>query len=309
MEIKKYDEYVPKGWVNIKIDDQLFLRMSKYVEDLDKVVVRKTGRQGSKFSIKDKLDCLSNISKYDSNIREKISIITILQYLNEIKRFFDPSSAGFLLEKFIRTLIHGEMTDQQSSVDVLGFGFDESQRFLTQGHKGIKKIEYQIKLYKKNNPIKIRMDKPCDYYIICLKDTEEKIEVFIIDGKDEGKSNYILKCATPIQGTDDDVIRFKNINNVKTPFVILSYTNISPNCDSVEIKLDEVEKLIQFLGEDLKSKISQIFDDLSELHYDIDSLMSGRDKKNNLIEIETARKNCIETLKNIGTHVSEFKFS
>ena len=40
MDIIKFENFknIPEGWVNVKIDDQLFIRMDRYVNTLDKIV-------------------------------------------------------------------------------------------------------------------------------------------------------------------------------------------------------------------------------------------------------------------------------
>ena len=110
MDIMKFENFknVPDGWVNIKIDDQLFIRMDRYVNTLDDLV----GNENI-YDLYKKIEVLSNIDKYINDnkvsVQSKISIITILQYLKEIKNYFNPSSSGFLLEGFLATLIHGKI--------------------------------------------------------------------------------------------------------------------------------------------------------------------------------------------------------
>ena len=126
MEIKKFnelqsDDLVPKGWVNIKIDNQIFIRMSRYVDALDSVLIKTTGRKGSINNLEDKLKLLAridSISEKNATIQEKISLITLLQYLYEIKKFFDPSSSGYLLEGFIGSLLYADVLHNKSGVDI-----------------------------------------------------------------------------------------------------------------------------------------------------------------------------------------------
>ena len=88
MDIIKFENFknVPDGWVNIKIDDQLFIRMDRYVNTLDKVV-----GNTNKYDLFKKIEVLSNIDNYIKSskisVQSKISIITILQYLKEIKNY------------------------------------------------------------------------------------------------------------------------------------------------------------------------------------------------------------------------------
>ena len=107
MDIMKFENFknVPDGWVNI----------DKYIND-NKV-----------------------------SVQSKISIITILQYLKEIRNHFNPSSSGFLLEGFLATLIHGEIIKGNRPADIkTSYNQLDAVRFKSTGGPG---TTYQIKLY------------------------------------------------------------------------------------------------------------------------------------------------------------------
>ena len=89
MEIIKFENFksdIPQGWINVKLDNQLYKRMNRYVYTLDKIVGTRY-----KYDLYKKIDSISNIDRHidDPNlsIQSKISIITILQYLKEIRLF------------------------------------------------------------------------------------------------------------------------------------------------------------------------------------------------------------------------------
>jgi hypothetical protein len=147
MDIIKFENFknVPEGWINIKIDDQLFIRMDRYVNTLDKIV-----GNTNKYDLFKKIEVLSNIDNYIKDnkvsVQSKISIITILQYLKEIRNHFNPSSSGFLLEGFLATLIHGKIIKGNRPADIkTSYNELDAVRFeSTDSGKVVK--TYQIKL-------------------------------------------------------------------------------------------------------------------------------------------------------------------
>jgi len=165
MEIKKFEKFsepiVPGGWVNVKVDEQLFIRMSRYVSSLDEILLNTGGSSKDKYNLFKKIEILSNIENYIASnnskvsIQTKISVITLLQYLKEIKDFFNPSASGFLLEGFLATLIHGKLVKGYKPSDITTSYSDlDAVQFQTHGYKGIKKLDYQIKLYRKGSNIR-----------------------------------------------------------------------------------------------------------------------------------------------------------
>jgi len=329
MEIKKFnelqsDDLVPKGWVNIKIDNQIFIRMSRYVDALDSVLIKTTGRKGSINNLEDKLKLLAridSISEKNATIQEKISLITLLQYLYEIKKFFDPSSSGYLLEGFIGSLLYADVLHNKSGVDISQTKLkpeeeiekDEyfnSFRFKTAGSRGIKGITYQVKLYSKKGQISISMKDRCDFYVICLKSENERIEVYILSGDDKSKRNpYILDCAVTDKKTESKLRhKIHKKTGVEIPYCVLSNSTLETNCESIDIELNSIGPMIQSLGADIQNKISVIYDDLSELHFDVDAIISGRDKHKNSIPLEKARKMATSRLSKITDDIQNFKF-
>ena len=132
---------------------------NKYVSALDTLPIFKKVRD--RYNLYKKIEALSNIdlliSRSDVDIQTKIAIITLLQYLNEIKGKFNPSSAGFLFEGFLATLIHGVKDSNNYGPADINSSYSEfdAPQFEIESGRGVKKINYQIKLYKNSGYIKI----------------------------------------------------------------------------------------------------------------------------------------------------------
>lgn len=310
-----------KGWVNIKIDDQLYIRMSRYVSALDTLIPRVRDR----YDLYKKIEMISNIDKHmDKNsgvpIQIKISIITLLQYLNELKNQFNASSAGFLLEGFLACLIHGYLppsgTNGVSDISGIGKSYSEfdSPRFKTEslGGRGIRKLEYQIKLYKDSGTIKINFKKLCDYYVICLK-TGDVINVHILSMDPNDTESFIGKyLVKPRDVSRNTIIDDMNIDILKDDkgFVSLNI-NIFKNKGHKSIKLDikdsTINELINKCGKNIKKSIEKVYTNLSDLHYDVDSIITGYDKNKARVTVDTAKRNCDITLKNISSNIVNLK--
>ena len=52
MNILKFENFVyPRGWVNIKVDDDMHIRMQRYVTILDKILISKGGTKKDKYDL------------------------------------------------------------------------------------------------------------------------------------------------------------------------------------------------------------------------------------------------------------------
>lgn len=298
-----------RGWVNVKIDNQLFIRMSKYVTALDSVM-----SPSLKYNLFSKIDVLSRVDEYVDNqnidIQTKISIITLLQYLNEIKIQFNPSSSGFLLEGFLATLIHGVMLDDYSATDVRGRHLP-SDSSLSYGERpapqyeapsqSTKKIKYQIKLYKKGNNVKVSWNESnlCDFYVLCLKDGD-KVDIHILTSDPKDKETYI-KLFQVVHRKETGTKPYIEINTNKL------YTIGNKYKRTLNIDSQTIEGLIQRCGDNVKNSISSIYNQLSELQYDVDALVTGLDKNKKKVSIDVAKSKADNTINNITTDISHFK--
>ena len=123
MDIMKFENFkVPEGWVNVKIDRQLELRLKSYVDALDEYLISTNKMHPTqKHDLFLKIDALSDINELISDrvsIQTKLSIVTLLQYLKELKNNFNASTSGFLLECFLASLIGAKVKGDYSKFDL-----------------------------------------------------------------------------------------------------------------------------------------------------------------------------------------------
>lgn len=298
------------GWVNVKIDEQLYIRMAKYVTALDTLMPRVKDR----YDLYKKIEMLSNIDKHiqnnDVDIQTKISIITLLQYLNEIKEQFNPSTSGFLLEGFLATLIHGVKIGDYGASDISSaYSELDAVRFETESGRGVKKLDYQIKLYKNKGNIKINWKKKCDYYVICLKNEDKTIDVHILSINPLDRDSYIGNYLVVPRGmTDADYILA--LDNI-TDHVNLNTNKLYTKKHKFLIKLDvasnTIERLITSCGDNIKQSIAKVYTSLSELHYDVDSLVTGYDKNKRKITVDLAKNNADLTIGRITRDITDLR--
>ena len=87
-----------KGWVNIKVDEQVYIRMSKHVKSIDSLLKDRD----DKYNLYEKVKILSDVNKYidkqNVDIQTKLSLITILQYLNELITGFNKNNVKIDIE-------------------------------------------------------------------------------------------------------------------------------------------------------------------------------------------------------------------
>jgi hypothetical protein len=298
------------GWVNVKIDEQLYIRMAKYVTALDTLMPRVKDR----YDLYKKIEMLSNIDKHIQNnnvdIQTKISIITLLQYLNEIKEQFNPSASGFLLEGFLATLIHGVKIGDYGASDISSsYSELDAVQFETESGRGVKKLDYQIKLYKNKGNIKINWKKKCDYYVICLKNDDKTIDVHILSINPLDKDSYIGNYLVVPRGmTDadyilalDDITDHVNLNTNKL------YTKKHKFLIKLDVASDTIERLITSCGDNIKQSIAKVYTSLSELHYDVDSLVTGYDKNKRKITVDLAKSNSDRTIEKITRDITDLR--
>lgn len=341
MDIKRFENFVPSGWVNVKLDEELHIRIARYVESLDTLL-----SPIDKYNLFKKIELLSDKGKIiDADIRTKISIVTILQYLKEIKDKFNPSSSGFLLEGFLAALIHGEIISDNGYSDIrsrtpekyikkdisgvesgsvpidkfIGLSYNELTpvKFKTKGgSRNNQMLNYQIKLYKDGSPINVTWGADrCDYYVICVK-SGGSITVRILDGKDEDDDSFIGKFCTYRRGVPvkiNDRLNPEAYERVDGKSGTRKYITVS----SAKLKTlfsKEYTKVLDFgimqdvidsCGDDIKKSIESVYNHLSELHYNIDSLVSGYNKERDKVDIDTASENSIKSSNDIIEEVSK----
>lgn len=262
IEYKMLIPSVPTGWVNVKIDMEICKRVRRYSKGLG----RNTGDPYDCFI--SKLNQLNKINdiKYRKRKRESVqsemSSVMLLHYINEIKDFFDPSSSGFLFESFISGLIPG------SSVES-----DNGKADITTNDGKL----YQIKLYDHTiSSIDMAMDKnddPLDHYVICTKYTD-RIEIVVIDGFNTEEENYL------------ENFRVNTGANKFSPSLIKSYNGTY----KYKIGLLDLEDKIDNISANLKESLNDLYSELSSFQYNVESIITGVDENDNLIDGEAFTK-------------------
>ena len=293
-------KFVPSGWVNVKVDNELPIRIGRYVKALDKLVATR-----SRADLYEKIRTLGDIENIiensDVSIQTKIAIITLLQYVREIKTQFNAPSGGFLLESFLAALIHGQLEETGFGIADL-ISTDKSLVY----DIGVSELRYQIKFYKPGSTIKVNMwreteDEICDYYVIALKDADGDVTVNILDGKNENDPSYIGKFATKLQGTNE----FLRTDN-KGTYLVVNTNKLKLHEFAVTLEISDVDMLIEQIGENVKKTIEDIYEAISNLHYDVDSVITGVDKFHRVVKIDAAHKKTEEDIEELQSKLKEF---
>lgn len=169
-------------------------------------------------------------------LNRKISAMMLLQYLKELKDLFNSSSAGFLFESFIAGLLGGEQVPGTGAVDVT-----------TSTEK------YQIKFYqKKSSSIK----KPAS-----LKDVPTKI----ILGIKEPESVTIYQM--------DYNLFLSKASGKSDSINIESFIKLADNLGT--LNLSNIDTMSDELHADLSVSISSLWEIISELQFNVESMLTG----------------------------------
>lgn len=347
MNIQKFESFeYPKGWVNVKIDNDIMLRMSRYVPALDRLM-SKLEKSAYKFDLHQKIEVLSQIDTYLNNekitIQEKISVITLLQYLNEIVNNFNASSSGFLFEYYLATLIHGNINnkgnDAYGPVDIssadLSKSYTEIEPTRFSVASGSKKLTYQIKLYKKPNErknfipnipgekfkvnksdieINLMEGKMCDFYVICLKNGNSSIDIHILSGRDEDIStSYHItnKDLSVVERNTGKTIRevFDDNGVLIRKYVLINTSKLRNDNMNIVLPISNIDDKIERCGDNIKERIESLYNNLSDLHYDIDAMVSGVDRDKRKISITKAKAGADMTMKKLEKNITGFKIT
>lgn len=313
MNIMNFENFksVPEGWVNVKVDRQLAIRLKNYVGALDQHLIS-TGKMSiyQKHDLFLKIDAISDMTDElmsdRVSIQTKLSIVTLLQYLREIKNNFNASTSGFLLEFFIASLIGADVKGDFSKYDI-------THKVLDVGGK----LKYQIKFYDEKNPAEIDwpedIRKRCDYYVICLK-KDDNIVVSIFNGKNSEDPCYMENFAKPkgrsnIERNERSVIRYKTKKDgdktivtgrfiIMDPaeFKITGNRRVVPDFEYERvIDLNKIEKIISSCSQSIQDSIKLLFDKISEIEYHAESIITG----SSINSVEVSKKKTEEITSDI----------
>lgn len=244
----------PTGWVNVKIDMELIKRVRRYAKHLG----RKSAVGHESFMSKllefERLSTQTRLPQYISRlkratIQKEMSVILLLQYINEVKDFFNPSQSGFLFESFIAGLMDSaKVKEDNSSVDI-----------------NTPTDRYQLKLLDYKTPYVKAIKESgewLEYYIIALKHVD-KIDMYIIDG-----------------GVLTTRANNGNLGGLMTPynrFIVQGLIKLNDDAlvKKVTIELNGLEEKIKNIGNNLKQSLTEMYDELSKFQYNIETIITG----------------------------------
>lgn len=274
---------VVDSWVNIKVDKDLPIRISRYAKALDSFV--KNGND-----LKGKLRILSNPTisrRYGPQC--KLSIVILLQYLKEIKNNFESSSAGFLFEDYIAGLLHRKRHGGYKNYDFRGVdGTCQIKFYNTQ--KGQIKVNAEL----------------CDYYIVGLKNSNGA-NIWIIDNDGQFTiENYIVPYYYKDENGDfTDEVAYRMINAT-----LLKKEMDSGIKQPYKLSFSNIDSIIVEVSKDIKKFVGELYDNISELNYNIETILTGVNKEQDIIsskEIEKYYSNSIKNIDNIESGVKNIK--
>lgn len=226
------------GWVNVKIDSEVNKRVERIMNGLG----FRTG------DLRLKINFLSD--PVHGRVREgesigqalnrKISAMILLQYLKEMKTLFNSQSAGFLFESFIAGLLGGEQILGTTAVDVV-----------TNTEK------YQIKLLgpttKSIKQPTSKGDQPTKF-ILGIKNASS-VDIYQLD------YNVFLEN---VGRKRDKEGKFIDVSK----FIGLSEKLGTLNLSNIEGMSDELQA-------DLSGSVSSLWDTISELQFNVESMLTG----------------------------------
>jgi hypothetical protein len=250
----------PTGWVNFKVDMEILKRVRRYSVGLGSV---RRGHKSllSKLEDLDSINYIKNRKRSMKTIQREMATIMLLHYLEEIKNFFTPSQSGFLVESFIAGLLpNGEVVDDNGAADVISDGKEYQI-------KCINDTSGNLEFVRKQTTGGLRY---LDYYVICIKYIN-RIDIYIFDG-DENSPNY---CGKTHPAVDDK----GKMKSTKTRVV---NSGIKP----YSINLIEIENNIDKISKGLKSVLDGLYSELSEFHYNVETIVSGVNKHGKLIDVD-----------------------
>ena len=263
---------IPTGWVNVKIDMEVVKRVRRYAKTLG------TNTKGH-LSFIDKLTEFEKFSTQNRSegsikrlkrgtIQKEMACILLLHYINEIKDFFNPSQSGFIFESFIGGLIpNARIKEDNSPVDIRSTTGDRYQLKLMDWN-----TEY-IEVTLDNEP---SMSRYLDWYMIALKYVN-KIELLIIDGsklEEKVKGGTTGEILTKGGEKSGPKFKIKTLLTLNEPDFLKKFT----------IELSDIDGRIKNLGDSLKQNLDELYNELSEFQYNVETIVTGINERGQVIK-------------------------
>ena len=235
-----------KGFINIKVDNDLRLRVGKYLS----FIQEKYGN----LELMDKLNKINSLK--NGSFEDRIIFVVILQYFNELKELFDGSASGFIIENLFEILIGGERTADNGQHDIIKKGNNFKVK---KDNTSNEYISYQIKFYKSTSSIILNKERLSDRTIVCVK-LDNIIDIIILS-KDDILGKFIGKF------------------NEKDNKLSVQCGKLSRSIDNnykVKLDMNDIGVVLENLKQDLDDSVDKVYKGLSELHEIIDNLMIGK---------------------------------
>jgi hypothetical protein len=267
----------PTGWDNVKIDMEVLRRIRRYSSNFGEKYdnIHKTF-ESKLLELKRITTRFYERSRTIENIQKVMSGIIILRYINEIKNYFTPSSAGSLFESFIAGLIPtSKVIDDNGVYDI---ETNDGKR-------------YQVKLFD-NLTSSIDIHDGTDYYIICLK-YARKIDIYLLNNKKNSRMYYGKYLTDPIAK--------KTNSRIKSDLKRLSISKIKSidESNTYTLELLSIDDKINKVQVGLQRSISNIYSNLVTFEQNLETIVFGKDTNNNIIgqdEFNTASQQASNSL-------------
>jgi hypothetical protein len=75
------------------------------------------------------------------------------------------------------------------------------------------------------------------------------------------------------------------------------------------VPVGNIDQLVKKCGESVQESIKKVYDNLSELHFDIDTLVTGVDKNREKVSVDSAKSKADNTIKQITLEITNLKGS
>jgi hypothetical protein len=190
-----------------------------------------------------------------------MSAIMLLHYINEIKDFFTPASAGFLFESFLGGMIkNSKIVEDNSKADIRADGETWQIKLYDSLSSSISVAYLDEEEAKRENR---EPQVPVDHFVICLK-FADRIEITVLRGIDDKKDPLCYK-------------------NFLTPGGQFSAAKIKSTPYKYSLYLMGIEQRIEDIADGLKQAIDDVYADLSSFQYNIESIITGVDEQGKLL--------------------------
>lgn len=270
---------IPTGWVNVKIDMEIVKRVKRFAKNLG------TNNRGyesfiSKLSEFEKLSKLNRSQQYISRlkrgtIQKEMSTILLLHYINEVKDFFNPSQSGFLFESFIAGLIPDSRVKEDNSPVDIRTAKDRYQ---------LKFVDHKTQYVDVTKDTLPNLSPWLEHYMIALKFVD-KIELYIIGGQElERRWEAGTLEGLITAGGKPDTITGKVKSGPKFSMSkVISQSSDFGLVKKFTIELNDIEGRIKNLGESLKSTLDELYKELSEFQFNVETIITGVNEKGKVI--------------------------